>query len=259
VTIRNDFDIGTDGGTGVVNVDAGTITTGGWNFFGKHQQATAVGGNGTLNMAGGTLTNSGRTYVGQTTTTGAMNLSGGNYTQNDVLIIGEGTGSHGNVNVTSPASTLTVNSEIWVGQGGGGNGAMTVSAGKVVLNNWLAIGREGSTGILTVSGNGRPEDRRRASHDRHGRRRERDRRRQWQRDAFDQQRHDRRREQPDGNRAGQPVGRDGPGWREPRGAAQRHRHLQPQRRHALGRREHRRRSTARSRSPADAWRDPTPA
>lgn len=152
LTIRNDLNVGTDGGNGLMNVDAGTITTGGWNFIGKRVNKDAAVG--VLNMGGGTLTNSGRTYVAQTTTTGTLNLTGGQYTQNDVLIIGEGANSHGAVNVTSAASTLTVNSEIWVGQATGGNGAMSVSAGKVTLNNWLAVGREGSTGVLTVSGNG---------------------------------------------------------------------------------------------------------
>jgi T5SS/PEP-CTERM-associated repeat protein len=152
LTIRNDLNVGTDGGNGTMLVDAGTITTGGWNFFGK--RVNKDGAQGLFNMSGGTLTNSGRTYVAQTTTTATMILSGGTYSQNDLLIIGEGVNSHGTVNVTSAASTLTVNSEIWVGQAAGGNGAMNVSAGTVTLNNWLAVGRESATGVLTVSGNG---------------------------------------------------------------------------------------------------------
>ncbi|HEY7118931.1 MAG TPA: hypothetical protein VH475_20240 [Tepidisphaeraceae bacterium] len=152
LTVRNDLNVGTDGGIGVMNVDAGTITTGGWNFFGKRQNAD--GANGTFNMSGGTLTNGGRTYVAQTTTTAAMNMSGGTYTQGDVFIIGEGVGSHGTVNITGPTAALTVNSELWVGQAAGGNGVMTVSAGTVTTHNWIAVGREGATGILNVNGTG---------------------------------------------------------------------------------------------------------
>jgi hypothetical protein len=56
------------------------------------------------------------------------------------------------VNVSTAASTLSIGGELWVGQGAGGSGALTVSAGQVTTNNWIAVGREGSTGIVTISG-----------------------------------------------------------------------------------------------------------
>ena len=155
LTVRNDLAVGTDGGTGVMNVDAGTITTGGWNFIGK--RVNADGGNGTLNMSGGTLTNTGRTYVGQTTTTGKLVLSGGTYNNTstgDPFIIGEGAASNGTVTVNNAASTLSIGQELWIGQAAGGTGTMNVSAGTVTTGNWLAVGREGATGVLNVSGNG---------------------------------------------------------------------------------------------------------
>ena len=46
LAIGNDLALGTGGGTGVLNLDAGTITTGGWNFIGKGENAD--NGNGTL-------------------------------------------------------------------------------------------------------------------------------------------------------------------------------------------------------------------
>jgi hypothetical protein len=136
-----------------MNVDAGTITTGGWNFIGKRQNTD--GANGTLNMSGGTLTNTGRTYVGQTTTTGKLVLSGGTYNNTatgDPFIIGEGVGSLGTVELNNAASALNVGQELWVGQAAGGTGIMNVSAGTVTVNNWIAVGREGATGTLNVSG-----------------------------------------------------------------------------------------------------------
>jgi autotransporter-associated beta strand protein len=153
LTIRNDLTLGASGGTGVLNVDAGTITTGGWNFFGKNEGGT--GGSGTLRMSGGTLTNTGRTYVGQTGTTGKIELTGsGRYlnVNNEIFVVGEGAGSLGEIVVNGPTAELRSEGELWIGQGAGGNGNMTVSAGTVSVGNWFAVGREGATGVLTING-----------------------------------------------------------------------------------------------------------
>ncbi|MES2570839.1 MAG: hypothetical protein V4710_12405, partial [Verrucomicrobiota bacterium] len=141
-------------GTGVMNVDAGTITTGGWNFIGKNEGG--VGAKGTLNMSGGTLTNTGRTYVGQEGSTGNLNLAGGTYNNvnNELFIIGENSGSKGTVTVNSSASRLQVGGEMWVGENGG-NGTLNLSAGTVSVNNWFALGRgNNSTGVVNLSGTG---------------------------------------------------------------------------------------------------------
>jgi autotransporter-associated beta strand protein/T5SS/PEP-CTERM-associated repeat protein len=155
LTIRNDLALGSSGGTGVMNVDSGTITTGGWNFFGKNEGGT--GGNGTFNMSGGTLTNTGRTYVGQTGTTGKIELTGsGKYlnVNNEQFIVGEGTASSGQIIVNGANAELRSEGELWIGQAAGGNGLMTVSAGTVNVGNWLAVGREGASGVLTINGTG---------------------------------------------------------------------------------------------------------
>ena len=156
--IRNDLNIGQSGGTGVMNVDAGTIATGGWNFIGGNQGSG--GSNGTLNMNGGMLTNTGRTYVGQSNAgvgcTGKLQLTGsGKYlnVNNELFIIGEGAGSHGEVIVNGANAQLLSEGEMWIGQDGG-NGSVTVSAGTVSVGNWLAVGRAGGTGVLTISGTG---------------------------------------------------------------------------------------------------------
>ena len=41
---------------------------------------------------------------------------------------------------------------MWIGQAANSNGTLTVSAGTVQVNNWFAIGREGGTGTLNLSG-----------------------------------------------------------------------------------------------------------
>lgn len=75
LAMGNDLAIGSGGGTGIMKVDAGTITTGGWNFIGKNEGV--AGGNGTLQMAGGTLTNTGaRSFFGLGNTVGVLDLSG---------------------------------------------------------------------------------------------------------------------------------------------------------------------------------------
>ena len=147
----NDLAVGSAGGTGVMNVDAGTITTGGWNFIGKNEATT--GANGTLNMSGGTLSNTGRTYVGQAGCTGVLNLSGGSYrnVNNEVFMAGEGAGSDGTVSITNANSLLQSGGELWLGQAGG-TGKMVLSAGSVTVNNWVAVGRDGGTGSLDMSG-----------------------------------------------------------------------------------------------------------
>lgn len=157
LNVSNDLNVGTDGGTGVMNVDAGSINVGtgggGWVFIGK--RVNADGANGTLNMSGGTLNNPGRTTVAQTNSVGKLSLSGGTYNNNATdqpFIVAENAGSQGTVELTTAASTLKVGNEMWVGQGAGATGVMNVSAGTVTVNNWIAVGREGATGTLNVSG-----------------------------------------------------------------------------------------------------------
>lgn len=155
LVMRNDLIIGASGGTGLINVDAGTITTGGWNYFGTNQGGT--GGSGTLKMSGGMLTNTGRTYVAQTGTTGKIELTGtGKYlnVNNEQFIVGDGAGAIGEIVVNGANAELRSEGELWIGQGAGGTGSMTVSAGTASVGNWFAIGRDGASGVLTINGTG---------------------------------------------------------------------------------------------------------
>ena len=126
VTSGNDLNIGAAGGTGTVNLTAGTVNVGGWLSVGRDEPAGA-NGTGNFNQSGGSLTVSG----------------------NSVIAL---PGTHGNL--TQTGGTHTVNGELWVGQGAGAVGVATVNAGTVTVNNWIAVGREGSTGTLNVGGTG---------------------------------------------------------------------------------------------------------
>ena len=180
--IDNDLTIGTGGGTGLMNVDAGTITTGGWNFIGKPDNGNGLA-NGTLKMSGGTLTNGGgRTYLGMGNTVGRIELSGtgtynnpgdwfavghdnlANATASSIVMTGNGALNTGLLTVGgSPDNpgqgTLTMSGnaqltagELWVGNRAGSIGTMTVNGGTVSVGSWFAVGRDNSNGVLTITG-----------------------------------------------------------------------------------------------------------
>ena len=125
VAAANDLNLGAAGGTGTVNLTAGTVTVGGWLSVGRDENG--LNGTGNFNQSGGSLTVSGNSVVALP-------------------------GTHGNLMMTG--GTHTVNNELWVGQGANAVGVATVNAGTVTVNNWIAVGREGSTGTLNVGGTG---------------------------------------------------------------------------------------------------------
>ena len=174
VKIANDLVVGSSGGTGVVNIDAGTVTTNGWNFFGMYLGGT--GGSGTLRMSGGTLTNGTnlaqgcRTYIANGNTTGAIIMSGGTYNNiqsgNDTQFA---IGVNNLANPVMPTLTMTGGTlnaarlftiggtEPFVGNAndtGPGKGVATVSGANAVLNVtgdlYVAHGT-GSVGQLNVN------------------------------------------------------------------------------------------------------------
>ena len=123
LTVSGNFQVGTNTSVGVVNLDNGAITTGGWTEIGN-----GTGCTGTLNMSGGSLTKGGADHfiVGANGATGFANITGG---------------------------TLDVNNEIWVANAAGSNGTLTISAGTIINNSWAAIGRAGAAlGIVNMSG-----------------------------------------------------------------------------------------------------------
>ena len=154
----NDLAVGSGGSTGVMNVDAGTINTTGWNFIGKREGA--AGAVGTLTMAGGTISNTGATWIGETDCTGTLVLSGGTYknTSNSVFRVGgdnddnlSGSGT-GHIVVNNAASLLQSTGELQLGDQAGGSGTIDLSDGAVTINNYFAIGRRGGVGVLNMTG-----------------------------------------------------------------------------------------------------------
>jgi hypothetical protein len=127
VSAANDLNIGAAGGTGTVNLTAGTVNVGGWLSIGRDEPNATTNGTGNFNQTGGTLNNAGNTVVALPGTRGNLTMTGG---------------------------TNNTNGELWVGQGAGAVGVATVNAGTVTVNNWIAVGREGSTGTLNVGGTG---------------------------------------------------------------------------------------------------------
>ena len=185
----NDFLIGVNHGTGVVNLDSGTINTGtggGWNFIGTAK--SSVGGHGTLNMSGGTVNNvgNGRTYVGDGNAWGEITMSGGTYNNNlngtaDMFTVGSnnlanantstvsmtgGTinangffvggnndgGGKGAVTLNAPTALLNAGGETWIGDNANSNGRLDLTAGTFQAGNWFAVGRAGATGVVNMSG-----------------------------------------------------------------------------------------------------------
>jgi autotransporter family porin len=143
-----EFRIGVEG-TGVVNVTGGSVTA--------TQQVTVgavaatgngtfnVGGTGTANFQNGAVIGGagvGNLFLGDT---GTINGTG-------TFIIGNAGANAGTASVAG--GNMNVNGEMWVGQGAGGNGTLSINAGTVAVSNWLAIGREGGTGLVNLSETG---------------------------------------------------------------------------------------------------------
>ncbi len=124
MTALNDFDLGSNGGSGTVVQSGGTVNVGGWMKVGNDE---GNNGTGSLTVTGGTM-NTGR------------------------FVLGLNNNTSGTALVNGAAAVLNLNDEVWVGQGAGSTGQMTVSAGTVNVASWLAVGRGGSNGTLTING-----------------------------------------------------------------------------------------------------------
>lgn len=171
LAINGDLSVGIRNCVGTMRVDAGTITTNGWNFIGR--ELGLAGGNGSFSMGGGTLTNNNgnaRTYVGLGNATGSFAISGGTYnnigtTNDNQFAIGVNNLANG----TTPTFSMTggtINArrlftiggtEGFGGNGGEtgpGKGSATINGAGALLNVtgefWVGQGA-GSVGDLTLS------------------------------------------------------------------------------------------------------------
>lgn len=135
------------GGVGRLNIDSGTISI----PTGELWVGQGDGSSGTLNMAGGTLNVGNWTAIGRGTgANGSLNLSAGiiNKTGGGQFIVGDG----GTANFAQTGGALNVNNEFWVGQAATGNANYVLSAGAISVGSWVAVGRDGGTGNVQMSG-----------------------------------------------------------------------------------------------------------
>jgi len=129
LTTGSDLNIGAANGSGTVNLDNGTVNVGGWISVGRDENGNS--GSGTWNQSGGTVTVNGNTAIALPGTSGNFNMTGGAFTSKGEFWVGTG-----------------------VGNGVPSYAIANVSGGTVTTNNWLAVGRNGAMGTLTVSGDG---------------------------------------------------------------------------------------------------------
>ena len=154
----NDVRAGNGANTTGTYVQTGsTVTLNSWFRLGNSDGATGYyneSGTGSVVNVGGIVD------IGEQNA-GFLNVSGGALFQTvnggEFDIAGRNASGHarGVVNVDGAGSTVkTVTGELWVGNSGAGNfGGLNVTNGaSVSVNNWLVVGRGGSSGVLNASG-----------------------------------------------------------------------------------------------------------
>jgi autotransporter-associated beta strand protein/T5SS/PEP-CTERM-associated repeat protein len=199
LAIPGELQLGTNQSVGVLNLDAGSVTTGDWTEVGNGAGSSGtlrisggsltkngggqmiVGANGatglmtqtggsvnvnndiwiannggsvgTVNISAGSITNGGWTIIGRSSGNGTVNMTGGSWTKNGggPFVVAEGNGSVG-VLTQSAGDISAGGGEFWVGQAGGASGTYNLSGGTLATNSWVAVGREGGTGVVNMSG-----------------------------------------------------------------------------------------------------------
>jgi T5SS/PEP-CTERM-associated repeat protein/autotransporter-associated beta strand protein len=143
---------GNAGSFGLMTINSGAVALNNWVNVGRD------GGSGTLEMTGGSLTVERALRIGfGTGGIGTLTLSGGAQvtaaTISEVVVIGGDKGT-GEATVTGAGTLLKSTGEFYVGNDDDSIGELTVSGGVVESGSWLGIGRNGSTGTLTINGTG---------------------------------------------------------------------------------------------------------
>lgn len=163
VIVRNDdgvqqtsLNIGRNGTTGVMNVDASSVTVGDFLNVGRD------GGTGTLNLTNGaTVDNTAGLGLSRTARGGGhgdINIRSGSDFNTNLMHIGRDAGGSGTVTVADTGSTLNVADTILVGRSG--TGTLNVGDGPgsttgVVNAHTAVVGtNSGSTGEVNLSGAG---------------------------------------------------------------------------------------------------------
>jgi autotransporter-associated beta strand protein len=153
LNVSNEVVVGRESGTGVLNVNGGTLTTSGNGnmYIGRRN------GTGTLNQTAGTISVNREFAVGSRDDnkigTGIYNLSGtGAITVANNIFIGKEQGSSGTMTMTG--GTMTGSDKLIIGHNQA-TGNLNHSAGTVNVQNEVYIGNENiasSVGTYTLSG-----------------------------------------------------------------------------------------------------------
>ena len=152
LNVANEVVVGRESGTGILNVDGGTVTTSGNGnmYIGRRN------GTGTLNQTAGTINVNREFGVGTRDDnkigTGTYNLSGGSLTAANNIFIGKELGASGTMTMTG--GTLATSDKLQIGHNQA-TGFITQSGGVVNVQNEVYIGNEtdaSSVGTYTLSG-----------------------------------------------------------------------------------------------------------
>jgi autotransporter-associated beta strand protein/T5SS/PEP-CTERM-associated repeat protein len=177
LNVSNEVVVGRESGTGVLNVDGGTLTTSGnGNMYVGRRNGTGtlnqsagtisvnkefgVGtrddnkiGTGTYNLSGGLLTASNNIFIGKEEgASGTMTMTGGTMTGSDKLIIGHNRASG---SLSHSAGTVNVQNEVYIGNENSASSVGTYTlSGSAALNvgNEVQVGRDNGTGTFNLNG-----------------------------------------------------------------------------------------------------------
>lgn len=153
ITANKDLVVGQGGGSnGNVTVSGGSLSVNGESKIGNE-----AGGNAHFTQSGGSVSGNNWFVVGRFGGTAIYDMTGGTImkTGGGNVILGDagnGEVSNGTMNLSGDSS-VSINSELWVGQAAKGTGALSMSGNSSLsTGNWIAVGRDGATGTLNISG-----------------------------------------------------------------------------------------------------------
>jgi len=177
LNVANEVVVGRESGTGVLNVNGGTITTtGNGNMYIGRRNGTGtlnqtagvisvikefgVGtrdgdkiGIGTYNLSGGSLAATNNIFIGKELgSSGTMTMTGGTMSTSDKLQIGH---NNGVGVVAQSGGTVNVQNEVYIGNENSGSSVGTYTlSGSAELNvgNEVLVGRDNGTGTFNLDG-----------------------------------------------------------------------------------------------------------
>jgi autotransporter-associated beta strand protein len=188
--LSGNFHVG-ERGAGTFKLNAGTVYhRGGTSIVGNRGEGPNTTGSGIMDQTGGSYNSFGEFWVGHGNVGdgifGTYNMSGGVMHLSNWLMVGRSGGdgdfyltngsihksqeTGGNFVISSfdggigstgyfkqDGGTVKLGGELWVGQGANSAGNLSsgiyeLNAGLIDAGNWIAIGRQGGTGVLNING-----------------------------------------------------------------------------------------------------------